>query len=122
MLEGHGDAIDVRVNEWYLEGFRLYEPMGGTWADVSPWTFDLSLEADETRVVLFFALTPDMTGVHVLRSEVGYLDNGAYNHVQDVELTVSVVDTLSLSYRAEFAISGLIIAPAVLEHADKALT
>jgi len=50
----------------------------------------MRLEADETKTILYYALTPDKTGTYTLQTEVGYMEGGTYNFYQSLSAEIVV--------------------------------
>jgi len=89
-LKSLGGAFDLRVREIYPEELKLYDPATGHWVTDRPWVFDIHLNADETKTILYDALTPDKPGTYTLQTEVGYLENGVYHFYQELSRDIVV--------------------------------
>jgi hypothetical protein len=88
-VKSPGGAIDLRIKETYPPEIRLYDPAAGEWIIGNPWINDVHLEMDETKTILYYALTPDQVGTYILQTEIGYLDNG--NYFPQQALTTEVI-------------------------------
>jgi hypothetical protein len=96
-LKSLGGAFDLRVRETYPEELKLYNPATGHWVTDRPWVFDIHLNADETKTILYDALTPDKPGTYTLQTEVGYLENGVYHFYQELSKDIVVgKDTIKM--------------------------
>jgi hypothetical protein len=95
-LENQGEAMDILVYETYPSEIHLFDPVEDEWVADNPWMSNVHLEGNES--ITFHALTPDVSGTFTLHTEVGYLENGEYNFIQDLDLDLdlTVVDTATL--------------------------
>ncbi|TAN41053.1 MAG: hypothetical protein EPN25_05690 [Nitrospirae bacterium] len=73
-----GSAFDLKVSESYPAGIKIYDPTTGAWITANPWINRLKLGAGETAAVLYYALMPDSGGTYTLKTDISYLENGAY--------------------------------------------
>jgi hypothetical protein len=89
-LKSLGSAMDIRITESYPVDVKLYDPITGKWIIDRPWVKEIHLEPDETKTIYFYALTPDTPGSHLLRTEVGYVDNGIYQFHHDLDMEMVV--------------------------------
>jgi len=96
-FESLGNPYDIRATEHYPQEFKLYDPVAGQWITDNPWSFDIHLEALETKTRLFYALTPDKPGTYLFQTEVSTLENGTYYPVQSLEVSIPVLPTLELT-------------------------
>jgi hypothetical protein len=85
-----GAAFDIRVSESYPAGIRLYDPASGQWVTDNPRVTDLRLGPNEEKTLLFYVLPPEQAGTYTLKSEVGYMENGAYAFYQELGLELKV--------------------------------
>ena len=89
-LKSPGGAFDLRVTETYPAELKLYDPSNGNWITDNPWITNIHLEADETKTVPYFVLSPDKAGAYTLQTEVGYMDNGTYTFYQNLNAYITV--------------------------------
>ncbi len=83
-----GAAFDIRISETYPAVLRLYDPASGRWITDNPWVTDLHLESNAEKTLFFYAIAPEQAGTYALRSEIGYMDNGAYSFYQEIGLDI----------------------------------
>ncbi|MDA8432081.1 MAG: hypothetical protein M0Z60_03850, partial [Nitrospiraceae bacterium] len=89
-LTSLGAAFDLQLTESYPSALSLYDPATGSWVIDNPWITSVHLEPDETKTVLYYALTPDEAGTFSTRTEVGFIENGVYNFYQTLTADITV--------------------------------
>lgn len=89
-VKSSGGAFDLKVIESYPPKFKLYDPATGEWITRNPWVISMSIEPDETKTILYYALTPDRPDKYNLETEVGYMESGSYNFYQDLSIDIVV--------------------------------
>jgi hypothetical protein len=89
-VKSSGGAFDLKVKESYPPEFKLYDPATGEWIMDNPWIISMSIESDETKTILYYALVPDRPDKYNLQTEVGYMENGSYNFYQDLSIDIVV--------------------------------
>jgi hypothetical protein len=89
-LTSLGAAFDLKLTESYPEALSLYDPATGSWVTDNPWIMNVHLEPDETKSVLYYALTPDEAGTFSTQTEVGYVGGGVYNFYQTLTVDIAV--------------------------------
>jgi subtilase family serine protease len=135
MIKSLGGAFDLRITETYPAEIRIFDPstlLGtgpytGEWITDNPWVMDIHLEPDETKTILYYALTPDMAGTYTLQTEVGYIENNTYNFYQNLSVDISVNrDTATLADDILVALEALAVSEEdedkvnhAIEHIDK---
>ena len=90
MLKSLGGSFDLRVIETYPAELKLYTPSNSNWITDNPWITNIHLEADETKTLPYFVLSPDKAGAYTLQTEVGYMDNGIYTFYQNLNADITV--------------------------------
>ena len=107
-LKSLGSAFDLSITETYPLGIEIYYPSTREWIADNPWMINLRLEANETKTIFYYVLTPDSPGTYALQTEVGYMDNGAYNFYQSVTTDIVVEkDTTAIGNDIISALGGL---------------
>lgn len=97
-LKSLGCAFDLKITETYPVEINLYEPSTGLWITENPWVTNIHLEPDETKTILYYALTPDEAGTYTLQTEAGYVENGIYNFYQSLESDIVIEkETVTIS-------------------------
>ncbi|MFH1026004.1 MAG: hypothetical protein V1764_04920, partial [Nitrospirota bacterium] len=82
----------------YPADLKLYDPLSGNWITENPWVINMHLEPNDTKTILYHALTPDTAGTFTLQTEVGYMDNGTYNFYQNLSTDIVVAkDTIAMT-------------------------
>ena len=89
-LKSLGAAFDLKLTETYPAGIKLYDPATKAWIADNPWMMNIRLEPDETKVILYYALTPDTAGTYTFQTEVGYLENGTYTPYQTLNTDITI--------------------------------
>jgi hypothetical protein len=107
-LKSLGSAFDLSITETYPLGIEIYYPSTREWIADNPWMINLRLEANETKTIFYYVLTPDSPGTYALQTEVGYMDNGASNFYQSVTTDIVVEkDTTAIGNDIISALGGL---------------
>ena len=109
-IKSLGGVFDLRITETYAEGIRVYDPLSGKWITDNPWVINMHLEPNDTKTLLYYALTPDTAGTFTLQTEVGYMDNETYNFYQNISTDIVVAkDTRTITEDIITALNALTV-------------
>lgn len=89
-LKSLSASANLRITETYPQDIKLYDPAAGQWVTTTPWIFNVHLNAGETRTIIYYAFTPDKTGLYTMKSDVDYVDNGTYRPYKSLSADVFV--------------------------------
>ena len=96
-LKSPGGSLDVRITETFPSELNIYDTGAQEWIGDSPWIINTYIEPDETTAVLYYALTPDMSGIYSMDTEVGFIVDNTYTFFQNLSNEIVVdMDTTFL--------------------------
>ncbi len=116
-IKSLGGAFDIRVTETYPEEIRQYDPEFTDRLPAGTWTRDLRLDPDQTKTILYYALTPDKAGTYTLATEVGYMENGEYAPYQT--LSIDLIVDKDIPTATQETISAMTALPVSRNDAEK---
>jgi prenyltransferase beta subunit len=90
IIKSLGGDFDIHAKETVSQGLSVYDPLSGQWVTDNPWTYEFPLEANQTKEMLYYVLTPYNSSTYILDTEIGYLEEGVYTFYQNLILTLNV--------------------------------
>jgi hypothetical protein len=110
-LRSLGGAFDLKVTETYPAGLKIYDPVTSVWITDDPWIISIHLDPGETKKVLYYVQTPDVTGTYITGTEVGYMDGGKYVLYKTLDAAIVVgKDTITVTGDVLGALKALSVA------------
>ncbi len=90
-LRSMGTAMDINVTEIFDAPWAVYDAHADQWITQSPWDFQIALEPDQTRTVVYYYLAPDIPGTFQTSTRISLGDGGLDTPLDTFENTFEVV-------------------------------
>lgn len=89
-IKSLGGVFDLKGTGTYPNEIRLIDASTGLLITENPWMKEIRLNANETKTMGLFAITPDAIGRYPLTIDVSYLEGGAYKPYQTLSTEIKV--------------------------------
>ena len=90
IIKSLGGIFDLKIKETYPSQVKIYDPITSLWITENPWMKDIHVETNETKYLRYYALTPDISGVYTLNTELGYMENDILKLYKAVDTQITV--------------------------------